>query len=74
VLAVPGAQGTEGGTAQAQRLVEQRVEHRAEVSGVGVDDAQYLGGRGLLFERLLRLGNQPRVFHRDNRLRGEVFQ
>ena len=35
---------------------------------------KYLGGRGLLLQRLARLGDQPRVLHRDDRLRGEVLQ
>ena len=35
---------------------------------------KHLGGRGLLFQRLARLGDQPRVLHRDDRLRREVLQ
>ena len=35
---------------------------------------KHLGGRGLLLQRLARLGDQPRVLHRDDRLRGEVLQ
>ena len=56
------------------RLFQHRVEHRREIAGRGVDDLQYLGGRGLLLQRLARLGDQPRVLHRDDRLRGEVLQ
>jgi hypothetical protein len=44
-----------------------------EVAGRSIDDLQHLGGRGLLFERLARLGDQPRVLHRDDRLRGEIL-
>src|SRR5207244_691989 len=45
-----------------------------EVAGRRIDDLQYPGGRGLLLQRLARLGQQPRVLHRDYRLRGEVFE
>ena len=56
------------------RLFEHRVEHRRQIAGRGVDDLQYLGGRGLLLQRLALLGDQPRILHRDHRLRGEVLQ
>ncbi len=35
---------------------------------------KHLGGRGLLLQCLARLGQQPRVLHRDHRLRREVLQ
>ena len=35
---------------------------------------KHLGGRGLLLQRLALFGHQPRVLHRDHRLRGEVLQ
>ena len=35
---------------------------------------KHLGGCGLLFQGLPRLGHQPRVLHRNDRLRGEVLQ
>ena len=35
---------------------------------------KHLGGRGLLLQRLARLGDQPRVLHRDDRLRREILQ
>ena len=56
------------------RFLQYRIEHRCEVAGRAVDDLQYLGGRGLLLQRLARLGNQPRVLHRDHRLRSEILQ
>ena len=56
------------------RLLQHRVEHRREVAGRAIDDLQYLGGRGLLLQRLARLGDQPRILHRDHRLRGEILQ
>ncbi len=58
----------------ARRLIQHRVEHRREVAGRAVDDLQYLGGRGLLLQGLARLGDQPRILHRDDRLRGEILQ
>jgi len=42
--------------AKPYHLCEHRVEHRSEVTGRGVDDAQDLGGRGLLLQRLVTLG------------------
>jgi len=59
--------------AQPHRLFQHRVEHRAEITGRGIDDLQYLGGRGLLLQGLARLGNEPRVLHRNHRLRGEIL-
>ena len=73
-FAVIGAACAERGLAQPRRLFEHRVEHRREVAGRGIDDPQHLGGRGLLLQRLARLGDQPRVLHRDDRLRREVLQ
>jgi hypothetical protein len=35
---------------------------------------QRFDGRGLLIERLARLCDEPGVFHRDDRLRGEILQ
>ena len=59
---------------QSQGLVEHRVEHRREVARRGVDDLQYLGSCGLLLKGLTRLGQEPRILHRDHCLRGEVLQ
>ena len=55
-------------------LFQDRVEYWREVAGRGIDDLQYLGGRGLPFQGLARLGQEPRVLHRDHRLRGEILQ
>src|SRR5712692_2902718 len=57
--------------AEPHHLFEHSVEHRREVAGRAVDDLQYLGGRGLLLKRFARLGDQPRVLHRDHRLIGK---
>ena len=35
---------------------EHRVEHRSEIAGRRIDDLQHLGGRHLLFQRLVTLG------------------
>ena len=56
-LAVVGSQLAELRAAQPHRLFEHRVENRGEVAGRGIDDLQYLGGRGLLSERLVALGS-----------------
>src|SRR5262249_43003242 len=60
--------------AQAYRLLQDRVEYRGEIAGRAVDDLQYLGGGGLLLQGLARLTQEPRVLHRNDRLRGEILQ
>jgi hypothetical protein len=45
-----------GGAAKAVRFFQDRVEHRREVAGRAVDYLQDFGGRGLLLQRLARLG------------------
>src|SRR5262249_9504868 len=67
-------EAAEGDPAQYVRLLQYRREHRREITGRGVDDLQYLGGRGLLPQGFARLGDQPRVLHCNDRLRGEVLQ
>ena len=56
---------------QTQGLLQHRVEHRREVARRGIDDLQYLGSRSLLVQRLARLGQEPRILHRDDRLVGK---
>ena len=73
-LAVIGHRIAVSGLAERVRLFQHRIEHRREIAGRGIDDLQYLGGRGLLLQRLARLGDQPRILHRDDRLRREVLQ
>src|SRR5262249_20083445 len=46
---------TRGGSAELHRFTEYRVENRSEVTRGGVDDPQYLGGRGLLLARFRQL-------------------
>src|SRR5215469_10572261 len=67
-------QYSERGTAKLQCPVEHRIEDRGEVAGRGIDDLQYFGGRGLLLQSLARLGQEPRILHRDDRLRREILQ
>ena len=72
-LAVISLQTAIGRAAQAERLFEDGIEYGGKVAGRSIDDPEHLGGRGLLLQGLARLGDQPRVFHRDDRLRGEVL-
>ena len=74
LFAVKSEEDTERRIAQPRRLFEHRIEHRREIAGRRVDDLQHLGGRGLLLQRLAGLGDQPRVLHRDHRLRREILQ
>ena len=72
-FAVIGQQGAVRRFAKGVRLFQYRIEHRREIARRGVNDTQYLGGRGLLVERLAGLGDQPRVLDRDDRLGGKIF-
>ena len=72
VLAIKSKQSPVCRLAQTDCLFEHGIEHRPEVSGRRINDLQHLGGRGLLLQRLARLGDQPRIFHCDHRLSGEV--
>jgi hypothetical protein len=49
-------EGTFSRAASVMRLLQDSVENRSEIAGRGVDDLQYLRGRGLLFQRLVTLG------------------
>src|SRR5215467_14038752 len=70
---IPGSEIAKGGLAQPSRLLQHSFEHRSEVARGAVDDAQYLRSCGLLLQRLACLGDQPRVLHCNDRLRGEVL-
>ena len=74
VLAIVGPQDPKRGPTKREGLLQHRIEHRSEIAGRGVDDLQDLGGCGLLLQGLARLGDQPRIFHRDHRLGGEILQ
>src|SRR5215468_7513521 len=71
VFSVVERQRAVGDSTEAVRFLQYRIEDRGEVAGRGIDYLQYLGGRGLLFQRLARLSNQPRVLDRDHRLVGK---
>ena len=44
------------GTAEAVRLLQNRIKHRREIARRRIDHLQYLGGRGLLLQSLARFG------------------
>jgi hypothetical protein len=55
------------------RFFQNRVEDRGEIAGRRINDLEHLGGRRLLLQCFARLGEQPRVLHRDHCLRGEIL-
>src|ERR1700730_10014356 len=67
-LAVIGHQDAKTGLAKNRRLFQDCVEDRREIAGRGVDYLQYLGGRGLLLQRLALLDEEPRILDCDDRL------
>jgi hypothetical protein len=54
-------------------LLQNGVEHRHQITGGRIDNPEHLGGRGLLLQGFAGLVDQPRVLHRDDRLRREVL-
>ena len=74
LLAIIGAQRAERGAAQPHAPFPASRRTPARGRRARIDDPQHLGGRGLLLQCLARLGDQPRVLHRDDRLRREVLQ
>src|SRR5215469_3191306 len=73
-LTVPGSESAKGCLAQTRCFFQHCIEHRREVTWRGVDNLQHLGGGGLLLQCLARLGQQPCVLHRNDRLRREILQ
>src|SRR5262249_10892800 len=67
-------QSADGDPTEVMRLLQDCRIHRIEVPGRRIDNLQDLGSRGLLLQRLARLGNEPRILHRDHRLRREILQ
>jgi hypothetical protein len=59
---------------KTQGFVENRIEHRLQFARRGIDDLQDFGGRGLPLQRFAGLGQEPRILHGNDRLRGEVLQ
>src|ERR1700722_10153655 len=53
-------------------ILEDGLEHRLQLTGRTRYDAQYLGSRGLLLQRLPQLVEQPRVLDGDDGLGGEI--
>src|SRR5580704_3550017 len=77
-LAIEQKQAPERRATQRVRLVQNRLEYGAEITGRRVDHAQHLGGRGLLLQRLAKVAvarfqfaEQPDVFDGDGGLVGE---
>ena len=73
VLAIIRKQAALRGTAEAMRLLQDRVEHRREIAGRRIDHLQYFGSRGLLLQGLARFCDQPRILHCNDRLGREVL-
>ena len=73
-FAVIGQQGAKRDVAEIVSFFQYRVEHRREVTGRGIDDLKYLCSCGLLLQCLARLGQEPRILHRDHRLRRKILQ
>src|SRR5262245_20473503 len=67
-------QGSCPPTEETQGAVGDRVEYRLDVGRRLADNAQDLTRRRLLFQRLLRLVEQPNVLNGDNRLVGEGLE
>ena len=73
-VAVAQAQHTEPAATDTYSVRQHCLEDRLQVARRCGDDLQHLRGGGLLLQRLLRLGDQPRVLDSDDRLRGEILQ
>src|SRR5262249_41175742 len=58
--------------AQPCRRLDQRVEHGLQIEGRAAYDLEYVGGGGLLLQRLAQLLEQPRVLDGDDSLRCET--
>ena len=65
LVAIVNRQMTVSRAAEAVRFLQNRIEHGREIAGRGIDHPQHLGGGSLLFQRFARLGNEPRVLHRE---------
>src|SRR5215831_2547577 len=56
MLSIIGFEITKSRGAQTHRLFQYRIEHRGEIAGRGIDDAQHLGDRRLLRKKLVTVG------------------
>src|SRR5262249_16020518 len=59
--------------ADAYRIPQHGLEHRLQFTRRRADDLEYLRGRGLLFQRLAQLVEQPCVLDGNDGLRSEVL-
>src|SRR5262249_47227893 len=66
-------QAAEAGGADSRRVFQHGLEDWLEFAGRRADDLQYVGGRGLLLQRLAQLVKQPRVLNGDDGLVGEIL-
>src|SRR5262249_42635888 len=73
-LPIIGHQSTKRRLAQCMGFFEDRLEHRREIAGRGVDDTQHFGRGRLLLQRFASFGNEPRILHRNYGLSGEVLE
>src|SRR5262249_45933441 len=71
-ISVPLHDGTAFGLAKAGSRCRQRVEHGLQIEGRAAYDLEYVGGGGLLLQRLAQLLEQPRVLDGDDSLRCET--
>ena len=55
------------------RFIDDGLKDGRQFAGRGIDDLEYLSGRGL-FQHLARLIDEPGIFDRDDRLRREILQ
>ena len=55
LLSIVGQQSAERSTAKTVCFLQYRLKHRGKVAGRRIDNLEHLGGRGLLFQRLVKL-------------------
>ena len=73
IVALVQHQASESRLGQVQRLIEHHIKNRRKVAGRAVYNFEDFRSRGLLLQRLARVGDEARVFHRDDRLGREVL-
>jgi hypothetical protein len=67
--AVVKLQNTEACIADARNVGQDCVEYQLQVAGLGADDAQHIGGSGLLFECFAEFGGAFAQPYRDTEAR-----
>src|SRR6516164_6653315 len=79
-FAVPAIDDSKLGVADANSVLEHRVEYRLQIAGRAGNDLEHLGGRRLLLQRLSKFSRalllrleQPGILDRDQRLVTERF-